>query len=200
MDSPAAADDYAATLRRLHFAVAILVSVQLVIGLVMSPRHTPELFLSHQLIGLAIAALVLLHWLWLLARGRDQLAHLLPISRGARRPVASDITALADGRLPSGGPRPGLAAAIHGLGLLALTAVAVFGTALYILIRMHHLRSDLGETLEDVHDFFAWVLIVYWCGHVLLAVAHEARGDHVIARMFRLRRVQKPAGVLPGGG
>lgn len=189
MHSPAdAASTYAPTLRRLHFTVAVLVSVQLVIGLAMSPRHTPALFRSHQLIGLAIMALVLVHWLWLIARGRDQLAHLMPMSRSAWQPILIDAAALAQGRLPPGGPRPGLAAAIHGLGLLALTVVAVFGTAMYPLILVHHLRSDLGETLEDIHSFFAWVLVVYWCGHVLLAVVHEARGDHVIAAMFRWRR------------
>lgn len=189
---------YAPALRRLHFAVAILVSAQLVIGLVMSPRHTPALFLSHQLIGLAIAALVLLHWLWLLVGARGQLAHLLPVSRAHWKATGDGLAGLRRGRLPPGGPRPGLAAAVHGLGLLALTAVAAFGTGVYVLIRMHDLRSAVGETFEDLHAFFAWVLIVYWCGHVLLAVVHEARGDHVIARMFRLRRENPAPGADPG--
>lgn|GEM_PF-916057 len=173
-------------LRRLHFFVAILVTAQIVIGLTMS-HDTPNLFLAHQLTGLAIAALVVLHWLWLFARQRDQLAHLVPLGRDARRAIGADLAGLKRGQLPAGGPRAGLPALIHGLGLLALTAVAALGTGIYILIRLHHARSEVGEILGDLHVFFAWVLIVYWCGHVLLAVGHEARGDHVIPRMFRLR-------------
>lgn len=175
-------------IRRLHFAVAVLVTAQLVIGLTMSPRHTPELFLSHQLIGLTIAALVLLHWLWLLTRERTQLGHLFPLGGRGLRAVGGDLAGLTRGRMPESGPRPGLPALIHGLGLLALTAVAALGTGIYVLIRIHHTRSAVAEVLGDLHVFFAWVLIVYWCGHVLLALVHEARGDHVIARMFRMGR------------
>ncbi len=190
---------YSPTVRRLHFLVAILVTVQLVIGLTMSPRHTPGLFLSHQLIGLSIAALVVLHWLWLVARERQQLAQLLPVTRPGLRAVGCDLVGLLKGKTPPAGPRPGLPALVHGLGLLALTAVAAFGTAVYVLIRIGHVRSNLGETLANIHVFFAWILIVYWCGHVLLAIAHEARGDHVIARMFRLAQ-QGEAGRGPESG
>ncbi|MGH8224564.1 MAG: cytochrome b/b6 domain-containing protein [Gammaproteobacteria bacterium] len=179
---------FSPALRRLHFAVAILVTVQIIIGLTMSPRHTPTLFLTHQLLGLTIAALVLLHWLRLFARERDQLGQLIPVSGPVLRVVADDLRGLLHGRMPQADPRPGLPALIHGLGLLALTAVAALGTGIYVLIRIHHIRSGLGHTLHDLHVFFVWVLIVYWCGHVLLAIAHEARGDHVIARMFRLGR------------
>ncbi|MGH8274826.1 MAG: cytochrome b/b6 domain-containing protein [Gammaproteobacteria bacterium] len=178
--------NFSPAIRRLHFAVAILVTTQLVIGLTMSPKHTPELFLSHQLIGLTIAALVLLHWLWLFSRERDQLAHLVPLRAPALRAVGCDLRGLLHGRMPAGGPRPGLPALIHGLGLLALTTVAGLGTGIYVLIRLHHTHSEVGKVLSELHVIFAWVVIVYWCGHVLLALVHEATGDHVIARMLKL--------------
>lgn len=186
MSGTLSASEFGATLRRLHFSVAVLVTVQLVIGLVMEPRDTPRLFLAHQLIGLVIAAIVLVHWAWLLLRGRAQLANLFPYTGGRLRDVISELGGLLRGRVPASGPRPGLAGLVHGLGLLALTAVAALGTVIYVLIRTHHVRSGLGETVGDLHVFFAWVLIVYWCGHVLLATVHEARGDHVIARILRL--------------
>ncbi|MGH8427210.1 MAG: cytochrome b/b6 domain-containing protein [Gammaproteobacteria bacterium] len=188
MNEPRYGPGFSPALRRLHFAVAVLVTAQIVIGLTMSPRQTPTLFLSHQLIGLTIAALVLLHWLWLFARERGQLEHLIPLRAPALRAVGYDLRGLLRGRLPAGGPRPGLPALIHGLGLLALTAVAGLGTGIYVLIRTHHTHTAADEILSELHVFFAWVLIVYWCGHVLLALVHEARGDHVIARMFRLGR------------
>lgn len=186
------AEEFSPQLRRLHFGVAALVTVQLVIGLVMSPRHTPNLFLSHQLLGLAIAALVLLHWLWLLGAGRDQLRNLFPYSGSGLRAVGAELLALRRGRLPESGPRPGLAGLVHGLGLLALTAVAGLGTVLYVLIRTHDTRSGLAATVADLHSFFAWLVIVYWAGHVLLAAVHEARGERVIARMLRLGGAEPP--------
>lgn len=184
---------FSPALRRLHLAVAVLVTTQLVIGLVMSPRHTPQLFLAHQLIGLVIAALVLVHWLWLVGPGRAQLANLFPYGGAGTRTVLDELAQVMRLRMPASGPRPGLPGLIHGLGLLALTAVAGLGTALYVLIRTRHIRSSLGETLGGLHTFFAWLLIVYWCGHVLLAMAHEARGDHVIARILRLGRTNAPS-------
>ncbi|MGH8428524.1 MAG: cytochrome b/b6 domain-containing protein [Gammaproteobacteria bacterium] len=177
---------FSPAIRRLHFAVAVLVTTQLVIGLTMSPKQTPELFLSHQLIGLTIAALVLLHWMWLFTRERGQLAQLIPLRASALRAVGCDLHGVLHGRMPEGGPRPGLPALIHGLGLLALTAVAGLGTGIYVLIRLNHTHSEAGKVLSELHVFFAWVVIVYWCGHVLLALVHEATGDHVIARMLKL--------------
>ncbi len=188
MNEPHHGPGFSPALRRLHFAVAVLVTVQIVIGLTMSPRHTPGLFLSHQLIGLTIAALVLLYWLRLFARERGQLGQLLPVTGPALCAVRSDLLGLLRGQMPENGPRPGIPALIHGLGLLALTAVAALGTGIYVLIRLHAPRSGIHEVLDDLHVFFAWVLIIYWCGHVLLAIVHEARGDHIIARMFRLGR------------
>ncbi|MGH8127358.1 MAG: cytochrome b/b6 domain-containing protein [Gammaproteobacteria bacterium] len=180
------APGFSPAIRRLHFTVAVLVTTQLVIGLTMSPKHTPELFLSHQLIGLTIAALVLLHWLWLFTREREQLTHLVPLHAPALRAVGDDLRGLLRGRPPAGGARPGLPALIHGLGLLALTAVAAFGIGIYVLIRIHDTHSGVGNIFDNLHVFFAWVVIVYWSGHVLLALVHEATGDHVIARMLKL--------------
>lgn len=179
---------FSPVLRRLHLTVAVLVTAQLASGLVMSPRRTPSLFLAHQMVGLAIAALVLLHWAWLVNSARDQLKNLFDYSGRSMRKAAGEMRYLLRGRSAAAGPQPGLASLVHGLGLLALTAVAGFGTGIYVLIRTHHVRSSAGEVLVDLHVFFAWVLIAYWCGHVLMAVMHEAQGDHVIARMFHIGR------------
>jgi len=130
---------------------------------------------------------VLWHWFWILARERQLLHHLFPWSPRRLGEAMADARAAIGGRLPQSGPSgSSLAGLVHGLGLLALTTVAALGTTLFILIKLHLSRSELGETIEDLHTTFAWVLIVYWAGHVLLATVHEARGDHVIARMFRL--------------
>ena len=166
--------------------VALLVTTQIVIGLVMD-RHTPLLVQTHFYLGLTIAALVLWHWIWILAREPALLHHLFPWSPRRLAGAVADVRSALKGQLPHSGPSgSSLVGLVHGLGLLALTAVAAFGTCIFVLLRLHMGHSELAETIEDFHVTFAWILIVYWGGHVLLATVHEARGDHVIARMFRL--------------
>lgn len=174
------------SIRRLHFTVALLVTVQIIIGLTMD-RHTPKLVLTHFYMGLAISALVLWHWFWILTCERPLLHHLFPWSPRRLVQAAADARAAIGGKLPQSGPSgSNLAGLVHGLGLLALTAVAALGTTLFVLIQLNMTHTELREVIEDLHATFAWFLIVYWCGHVLLATVHEARGDHVIARMFRM--------------
>lgn len=175
-------------IRRLHLTVALLVTAQIVIGLVMS-RHTLFLVRTHFYLGLTIAAIVLLHWAWLLLRERSLLHHLFPWTPRRLVEAVRDATAASRGQLPQSGPSgSALAGLVHGLGLLALTAVAALGTTIFVLLQLGRAKTHLAETIEDLHSTFAWILIVYWCGHVLLAAVHEARGDHVIARMFRIQR------------
>lgn len=171
-------------IRRLHFTIVVLVTLQIVVGLVMG-RSTPWLLQTHFYLGLTIAAVVLTHWIWLLTRERTLLDHLFPWSPHRLAGVVGDIRSALKGQLPRSGPGGSdLAGLVHGLGLLALTAVAALGTTIFVLIRLHLSRSGLSEIIRNIHVVFAWILIVYWCGHVLLAVVHEAHGDRVIARMF----------------
>lgn len=173
------------SIRRLHMTVALLVTIQIVIGLVMD-RHTPLLVRTHFYIGLTIAALVLWHWTWILTREPALLRHLFPWSPRRLRSAVVDAFSALRGQLPRSGPSgSNLVGLVHGLGLLALTAVAAFGTCIFILLQLNMARSEVTETIEDFHVTFAWILIIYWGGHVLLAAVHEAKGDHVIARMFR---------------
>ncbi|MGH8128263.1 MAG: cytochrome b/b6 domain-containing protein [Gammaproteobacteria bacterium] len=184
--------DWSQAIRRLHFTVAVLVTLQIVAGLVMS-HQTPWLMQTHFYLGLTIAALVLIHWYWLLTRERVLLTHLFPWSPRRLAGAVGDIRSALKGQLPRSGPSgSALAGLVHGLGLLALTAVAALGTTIFILIRLHQARSGLSEVIRNIHVVFAWILIVYWCGHVLLAVVHEARGDHVIARMFGRSQPRDP--------
>ncbi len=176
---------WSGSIRRLHLTVALLVTIQIIIGLTMD-RHTPNLVWTHFYLGLTISALVLWHWFWILTRERPLLHHLFPWSPRRLGEAVADARAAIGGKLPESGPSgSSLAGLVHGLGLLALTAVAALGTTLFVLIKLNLAKSELGEVIEDLHATFAWFLIVYWCGHVLLATIHEARGDHVIARMFK---------------
>jgi cytochrome b561 len=185
-ESPA---NWSQAIRRLHFSVALLVTIQIIIGLIMD-RNTSWLLQTHFYLGLTIAALVLWHWTWLLTQERILLHHLFPWSP---RRLAEAWGAIRDAlkkTLPQSGPAgSSLVGLVHGLGLLALTAVAALGTLIFILIQLHAGRSEAAEIIENIHIALAWILIVYWGGHVLLALVHQMRGDPVITRMFGRSRL-----------
>ncbi len=185
-ESPA---NWSRAIRRLHFSVALLVTIQIVIGLIMD-RNTSWLLQTHFYLGLTIAALVLWHWTWLLTRERILLHHLFPWSPRRLAEAWGAIRGALKKTLPQSGPDgSSLVGLVHGLGLLALTAVAALGTLVFILIQLHAGRSEAAEIIEDIHIALAWILIVYWGGHVLLALVHQMRGDPVITRMFGRSRL-----------
>ncbi len=179
--SPAA---WSRAIQRLHFSVALLVTIQIVIGLIMD-RNTSWLLQTHFYLGLTIAALVLWHWTWLLTRERSLLHNLFPWSPRRLVEAWGAIRDALNKTLPQSGPAgSSLVGLVHGLGLLALTAVAALGTLIFILIQLHAGRGEAAEVIENIHIALAWILVVYWCGHVLLALMHQMRGDPVITRMF----------------
>lgn len=178
---------FSRTIRRLHLFVAILVTAQIVIGLIMTER-TPMIFLAHQVIGLTIVGVVLIHWIWLALAEREQLSNMFPTKPDRWQAVLTDVTALLRGQAPPSGPRAGLPALVHGLGLLSLTAVATLGTIIFVIIHWGNIRSSSAHAIVDLHVFFAWLLIIYWVGHVGLAVTHEMKGERIFARTFSLKR------------
>lgn len=79
-------------------------------------------------------------------------------------------------RLPPGGPQNGdggLAGCIHGLGLLAITAMVLIGGAFYPSRMAGASHGALG-TIENVHDVFAVIVGVYRGGHLVVTLLHSA--------------------------
>jgi len=157
-------------LRLLHLLLAIGVTVQLSIGSFMhSPRQgRPDSFgfETHEILGLTLLALVVLHWLWSLTHPNEGLRHLFPWTRaGLRRVLTEFWQAVRYQQLPSGGPDvdSGLAGFTHGLGLLAVTGMALTGCAFY-LSRMAGAGHVALEIIEDIHDTLAVITWIYWSG------------------------------------
>ena len=82
-------------LRLLHLLLAIGVTVQLSIGSFMhSPRQgRPDSFgfETHEILGLTLLALVVLHWLWSLTHPNEGLRHLFPWTRAGLRRVLTEF-------------------------------------------------------------------------------------------------------------
>ncbi|MGH8403294.1 MAG: cytochrome b/b6 domain-containing protein, partial [Gammaproteobacteria bacterium] len=90
-------------------------------------------------------------------------------------------------RLPPGGPGKdgGLAGFIHGLGLLAITAMVTTGATFYFS-RLAGAGRDTLEIIEDIHDTFAVIAWIYWGGHLAAATLHSLLRQPILKRMFSL--------------
>ena len=186
------AGQWSRPLRVMHLLLAIAVSAQLFIGSFMRSPHTGRAdtfgFMSHEVIGAIILGLVILHWLWSFTHPREGLSHLFPWTRTGLRNVVNEIwQGLRYLRLGAGGPgNSDLAGFVHGLGLLAVTAMAITG-GIFFLSRTMGAGHDALEFIEDVHDTFAVITWIYWSGHLAVTALHSLFGHPTFKGMFSLR-------------
>ena len=185
--------------RWLHAGIALGVSAQLGLSLFMEAPDDKDdelvtglplqLFQAHEYIGMALVALILIHWLWSLS-GHVQggFGHLFPWFSGERM---GKVMAEAKQALKFNFPDPEvsneLAGAVHGLGLLAATALAITGAVIFFSldITTGHM-TDLGDELHEVHEVFGPLMWAYLIGHVLAAVVHKRLGHDSIKNISPL--------------
>ncbi|MHB8454555.1 MAG: cytochrome b/b6 domain-containing protein [Acidiferrobacterales bacterium] len=181
--------------RVLHLGLAVTVTVQLLVSLFMTPPGKSEShtaltqagFVVHKWLGMAALIIVLGHWAWTTGKyGKAGLRHLFPWGRNGRREIAGDIRRLAARNLVDGGQRGGLPGLAHGLGLLAVTAMAITGGVLFVLLPAHGEPSALARNIGDVHSFIANFVWAYWYGHLGMALLHHLKGHDTLRKMFSL--------------
>ncbi|MDA8362591.1 MAG: cytochrome b/b6 domain-containing protein [Gammaproteobacteria bacterium] len=181
--------------RFLHMGLALTVTIQLLVSLWMVPpgsRHpstplTHAGFIAHEWIGLCALAIVLAHWVWsLLSSGAAGVGHLFPVSRDGRREVVAELRELLSGRMAGGGPRGGLAGLVHGLGLLAVTGIAVTGGVLFVMLSAQDKSGAFTRSVGHLHSLISTFVWIYWYGHIGMALLHQLKGDGMVRRMFRL--------------
>ncbi|HEX7326480.1 MAG TPA: cytochrome b/b6 domain-containing protein [Rhodanobacteraceae bacterium] len=177
----------------LHLLLAVAVTAQLFIGSFMRSPHPgrPDSFgfMTHEVLGATILVLIVLHWTWSFTHPDEGIRHLFPWTRAGLRRVLADVArGLRQRRLPAGGPGDrGLAGFVHGLGLLAISAMVVIGGTFFVLRAAGASHATL-ELVEDVHDVFAMVVWVYWGGHLAITLLHQLLHQPLWRRMFSAGR------------
>jgi cytochrome b561 len=174
--------------RVLHLFLLLIVVHQLGTSLIMErplPGDEPEApFLAHQWLGSAGLAAVLLFWLWALVRSRREtsIGSLVPWFSARRlaavwKDLRSLSQALTQRHAP---PLDALASAVHGLGLLTLTAMAATGVAWLLFLQ----GGPLGRPVLEAHELLAKAMWAFVIGHAGAAAAHGLFGRDVFADMF----------------
>lgn len=175
------------TTRIIHILLALTITIQLALSTAMqSPgRNRPgdQWFEVHEKVGLASLAVLAGFWIWGLVRTREVgFAMLFPwFSLNRMRAVIADLgvhlRSIRHGKLPLREAKP-LANAVHGLGILVATIMAVTGAAGYFIPQA---RALLG-----IHTAFSTLMWAYLIGHAGIAVIHGFSGDRLLWRMFAL--------------
>lgn len=179
-------------LQWIHGLLAVAVTVQLLVGSFMqSPqpgRPDGFGFRSHEVMGALILVLIVIHWAWSIGHPEEGIRHLFPWSQDGLRRAGADLRGIARHfALPHGGPRDrSLIGMVHGLGLLAITAMVLLG-GVFFVARAAGAGQPLLELIEGTHDVFAVITWIYWGGHLAAVVLHGLLGQPVWGRMFGSR-------------
>lgn len=183
--------------RFLHLGLALTVSLQLLSSLVIRmPKPDRPLtgidslvFEIHEWLGISALAIVLLHWGWSLwAADGYGIHHLLPWNRAGQAGMAREISLVKKRQLPPGGPHAKIAGLVHGLGMLAVTAMALSGAALFFWMPENGALTPFTRNAKSVHEFLSTLVWIYWGGHVAMGLLHQYAGDNSLRAMFSLRR------------
>lgn len=187
--------------RCLHALLAVAVVHQLLVSLIMeAPEDGREqaglggtLFEFHETVGLVSFAVVLAYWLWAwLRRAETPMASLLPwFSAAGMRALGCDLQVQWQAlrsryalEYEPGGP---LASAVHGLGLLAISAMTATGTLWWLTYDAAQ-PEGVADTVKEIHELFAPLAWTYLIGHALVALWHSWHGHRAIQAMFHCRR------------
>lgn len=172
-----------ATTKILHWLAALTIIAQLGLSLVMqSPgRNRPgdSFFEIHEKVGIAATVILITFWIWSIARsGETRLVAFFPwLSIKQLGLVASDAKRILAPLQHGQNERP-FASAVHGLGLIIATIMALSGILGYFIASA---RSLLG-----VHETAAPLMWAYLIGHVVISIVHELKGERVIGPMMSI--------------
>lgn len=186
------------TTRVLHIGLALVIIGQLTSSLWMEPPAPDEagnqIFQIHQYLGLTGFAVIFLFWITVAFRRRGTDAGLLLPWFSARRRAAlladlgAHLRALRAMQYPAHADHSPLAAAIHGLGLLLMTAMASSGALYYLINQGDPDAGGLVGVTMLVHTGLANLVWAYLIGHASVAVLNHATSHQSLRAMWSLQR------------
>ncbi len=184
--------------KALHAMLALSITHQLLISLVMEEPHPPRrpietAFQLHAWVGVVSFGVIIAVWIWTLVRRSEAgVGAFVPwFSAARRRAVIDDLRAYAVAlprlQLPDSTAHSAFANAVHGLGLLLATYLAATGFAVYMQMAADGSMTRLGHMLADWHGALANVMWAYLIGHAAMALLHQVMGEGLLRKMWTIR-------------
>ena len=185
--------------RLLHAGLALAIVTQLLTSLQM---HGPDdvqpgdiLFQVHRYAGISATVLAFGLWMTILLRSRGtDLGALLPWFSARRlgalgRDIKVHAGAASKLRLPQHDPEAALPSAIHGLGLLLISAMAASGAVYFVQVALglHSAEPD-GMIAMTVHLALANLVWAYLIAHAGLALLQHLLQSMRLSTMWSFAR------------
>lgn len=183
--------------RLIHMGLAITIILQLATSLVMSgpgeTRPGDALFQLHRLSGFGAAFFALMFWLVILLRQRGTTIGALfpwlsgPRLRALREDVIVHVRSAMRFRLPEYEPGSPLASAVHGLGLMLMSAMAGSGLIYAIQVWAGKSAEPDGMWVMQIHFALANLVWVYLTAHAGLGLIHHHMRTMRLSEMWSFR-------------
>lgn len=180
----------------LHLSIAVTITLQLVLSLLMEsprPHHARTLLQStgyelHEIVGLTVLALLVMHWLiFLSGNAYKGLGHFFPwFSRQRRQALWDEARKLAKLQLGKPDDQDAVAGAIQGAGLLVGLFLAVSGCLIFLGMANDGTSSETIRWVREFHGFWGPVMWGYLGVHVCATLLHRLQGHREVLEIFRL--------------
>ncbi len=184
--------------RLFHMMLAMAILLQVITSLVMTAplegRHEDWLFVVHEYSGITSLLLALGFWLVVALRRRGtQVALLYPwFSFMRREAVWKDLSGIwrqiKQLKAPEYHVENPLASAVHGLGLLLMTTMAVSGALFFFAMRFDATGSTWASIDIEIHGILASLVWAYLIGHAGLAAIHHFSRQMNLREMWSVRK------------
>ena len=174
----------------LHALIALGITANLALSQFMAAAEPgvpgDGLYLAHQWAGLGLVGVLVVYWLWKLAghcpRGWS---YFFPwFSKKTYPAIGADVKTLLRLRVRELAESSVLSGAVHGLGLMTAAAMALSGTAQYVVLQGYAASPALFDFAKTSHEVLANFMWAYLIGHVVMGLAHQALGHQSIVKMF----------------
>jgi cytochrome b561 len=184
--------------RLFHAGLALVIVTQLLTSLVMQGPDEAQvgdlLFQLHRYSGLVATILAFGLWVTIFMRSLGtEIGALIPWFSGERLVALwQDAKLHAENavklRLPKHDPKAALPAAVHGLGLMLVSAMAMSGAVYFaqVSLGLHSAEPD-GMLAMTVHLALANLVWAYLIAHAGLAVLHHLLRSASLTEMWSLR-------------
>lgn len=186
------------TTKLFHAGLALTIIAQLASSQFMDPDEGGDwIFQVHQYSGLIATVMVVGLWITTMARVRGTpLSMLVPWFSGARLSALWDdiklhLSSLKRLQMPHYVAHAPFAAAVHGLGLLLMTAMAASGTLYYFVTTGDPDGPGLVHLAMLVHTTLANLVWAYLIAHAGVAFIHHFTQHMSLSEMWSFRKNPK---------
>lgn len=181
--------------RILHALIAIEISIQLCLSLVMkTPKPGRVLtpleslgYEAHRSVGVAVLVLLFLHWI-IFSSGHAYkgIGHFFPwLSKARMHAVLSDIRELLELKVGDPGQKDSFSGAFEGLGLIVGSILAASGAVLFFGIGENGVMRPVIRAVKAFHEFWGPFMWRYLGIHAGATALHIWLGHRSVLPIFR---------------